>query len=185
MIWQVSATANLLLLMAYGVLAFDMGRGLFKQGGWRGNPVGVATFSIFAACAIGHGVHAEHALLGSLWGGEGTQAAARSALAAPAVWTWHALTAGVVMGYVVLRQRLRLLHSGKSLTEDLEHEAAINERINGIVAQRLRQARTAIAARDLVQAEAMLEAAISEAGDLATELAVPAHIRPGVLRGPS
>lgn len=180
--WHASLAANAVLTFAYVFLAWDMGRGLFRQGRWRGNPVGVTTFAIFLFCGIGHGVHAEHMLIASATD-DAFVVASREAHANVLVWTWHAATAVVVVGYLVLRKRLRLLHSGHSLTRDLEREAEVAQRINEQVGAALHQAQDHLDAGDITAAQAVLDGAIQEAGELATELAVPARIRPGVLRG--
>lgn len=180
--WQYALIANGVLAVAYVFLAWDMGRGLFRGGRWRDNPIGVTTFAIFLFCGIGHGVHAEHMIVADSTNDPSVMAS-REAHSNVWVWSWHALTAIVVAGYLVLRSRLRLLHSGSSLTRDLQRETAVAQRINMQVRDALRAADEHLNNGEPAAASRVLDDAILEAGALATELAVPKKIVPGVLRG--
>ncbi|MGB1586174.1 MAG: hypothetical protein ACPHID_03915 [Thermoplasmatota archaeon] len=176
--WQWSLLANAVLFVGYAWLATDIGLGLQKGRQWRSNPMGVATFAIFSSCAIGHGIHAEH--LAFALGPEADSG--RIAHALPVVWLWHGATAIIVVWYLLQRKRLRLLHSGKELTADLDREREEARNIQATLSTSLKEAQHALNSGRPQEANRILASAIEEAGGVAASWADQGRVRPGAYR---
>lgn len=186
-LWILAAIANGVLFLGYTWLAIDIGIGLQRGKQWRSNPVGVATMAIFATCAIGHGIHAEHTILPMLFswaaGDMATLDAARSASSVPLVWAWHGATAIVVVAYLLQRQRLRLLSRGSALCEDMVLKQARAANLQERVGEVVRDARRLLEEGNSGAAMERMDEALEEAREIATDLVVGGRpVRPGRLR---
>lgn len=186
-LWLFAAIANGVLFLGYTWLAIDIGIGLQRGKQWRNNPVGVATMAIFATCAVGHGIHAEHTILPMLFswaaGDMATLDAARESSSVPLVWAWHGATAVVVVAYLLQRQRLRLLSRGSALCEDMVLKQARAATLQERVGEVAMEARRLLEQGDTEAAMARIDDALDEARDIATDLVVGGRpVRPGRLR---
>jgi two-component system, cell cycle sensor histidine kinase and response regulator CckA len=139
--WQLTALANAAILVAYMAISVAIGRGLWRSGQWRNNPLGLATASIFFSCAIHHGTHTAH-LLGPYVGYDmDAGLALRQAFGGSVhVAAWDLLTAALAIWYWTLRGRFPALVRGAAVFEDLmlrqaaeETLRASEERYRGIV----------------------------------------------------
>jgi PAS domain S-box-containing protein len=153
--WQVMAAANVVISLAYFGITAAILLPLVRARAVRANRLGLATAAIFFSCAVGHGMHALHALLAPA----GAPSAADSA-ALGVHWheaLWDALTAAVAVYYLTLRRTYGALMGGAAQFEDLEHQrrvAAVNAR-EAVVAAR------AAAERERDAHAAMLRAVIA------------------------
>jgi two-component system, sensor histidine kinase and response regulator len=153
--WQVMAAANVVISLAYFGITAAILLPLVRARAVRANRLGLATAAIFFSCAVGHGMHALHALLAPA----GAPSAADSA-ALGVHWheaLWDALTAAVAVYYLTLRRTYGALMGGAAQFEDLEHQrrvAAVNAR-EAVVAAR------AVAERERDAHAAMLRVVIA------------------------
>lgn len=61
--WQVAATANGIVAIAYFLICYAIFVPLSRAGQLGSNRLGSATALIFFTCAVGHGLHTVHAAL--------------------------------------------------------------------------------------------------------------------------
>ena len=64
-LWLIGGIVNLVVAACYLAIGWIIQGGLSSTHQWRRNPLGVATFCIFLSCGLGHGLHAEHLLIGA------------------------------------------------------------------------------------------------------------------------
>lgn len=182
--WQITAVAHIVLTIAYFAVAWIIGGGLTRQQQWRSNPLAVSTFAIFLTCAIGHGVHVEHALLGVTGREVDVAEASILTMSDASLVLWTPLTALAAIGYFAQRARLRALHGETPLVEDLvkrQQEARLLH--DGVMAS-VHQARKLLRQGDEAAASAEIARAMNEAEAIITEFlrSGDGGIQPGDLR---
>jgi len=112
------ALANVTVSLSYFAICWAIIAPLVRAGEARTNRLGVATAVIFFSCAVGHGLHAEHALGGHEAGHGGVD------------WysaVWDAFSASVGVYYWTLRRTYGALMQGASLFEDLKQKQRLAE----------------------------------------------------------
>jgi len=150
---MITALANVVLVLVYGSIALIMLHGLVRGRQWASNPIATATFAIFAACTVGHGLHLEDTLLpytGVLLGYTDTaQAAAvteaaRATFSDPLLLVWDVFTAMVAAWYWTIRSRFALLFHGAALCEDMATRTKQAMELHDNVVQGLTRAKLAL-----------------------------------------
>jgi PAS domain S-box-containing protein len=139
--WQLTALANATILVAYMAISVAIGRGLWRSGQWRNNPLGLATASIFFSCAVHHGTHTAHLVAPYIgWEMDAGLALRRAFGDSVHVAAWDLLTAALAVWYWTLRSRFPALVRGAAVFEDLKLRQAAEqtlraseERYRGIV----------------------------------------------------
>ncbi|HJR78130.1 MAG TPA: hypothetical protein VJ805_14200 [Nitrospiraceae bacterium] len=143
--WMLTATANGIVAIIYGVISYLMIREASGGHQWKTNPLLTATIAIFVTCTVGHGLHG---VMG-LWA-EGTHHvkavgdAARIALTDWRLLIWDSLTAVVALWYWHLRGRFAILFHGAALCEDMAKRQAEAMLIHDDVVQGLTRAKLAL-----------------------------------------
>lgn len=168
--WHVGAAANLVLLVVYLAIAFTIARHLLPNGGWRRNPLAVATAGIFFTCAVHHGSHPVHQLLPSLGSHEEVGNAMRVAFDDWHISGWDVVTAAVGVWYWTLRGRFPALVRRTALFEDhLERERQALE-IHDNVVQGLASAKLAFELDERERGIAALDQTLKGARRIITDL---------------
>lgn len=186
MSWLVTATAHGVLVVAYLWIAFIIGRGQTIEKQWRSNPLASATFAIFLTCAIGHGVHMEHALLRTIGIDAAIGDAARLAMSDQLLVVWTPITALAAIYYLTKRRRLRVLQGGAPLVEDLVKRQAEARILHDQVIASVEAAKEALDRGDDAAARAAIEDGMAGSdqiiGALLGKSGSVHHVRPGDLR---
>jgi signal transduction histidine kinase len=135
--WQVTAAANGLIMVAYSLIAAAILLALVRTNQVRTNLLGSATAMIFFTCAVHHGSHTFH-MLGPYVGWEVHEGLAmREAMGWHAA-VWDVLSAGVAVYYWSLRRSYgALLHRGPVLFADLKERQRSALEINDNIVQGL------------------------------------------------
>ncbi|HWL37693.1 MAG TPA: hypothetical protein VNQ77_16015 [Frankiaceae bacterium] len=135
--WQVTAAANGVIMVAYSLIAAAILRALIRTGQVRTNLLGGATAMIFFTCAVHHGSHTLH-MLAPYAGMEVTEGLAmRTAMGWHAA-VWDVLSAGVAVFYWTLRRSYgALLQQGPTLFADLKARQRTALEINDNIVQGL------------------------------------------------
>lgn len=135
--WQVTAAANGVILVAYSLISASILVALMRTKQVRTNLLGTATAGIFFTCAVHHGSHTFH-MLAPLVDVEVTEGMAmRTAMGWHAA-VWDVLSAGVAVFYWTLRGRYgALLQSGPTLFTDLKARQRSALEINDNIVQGL------------------------------------------------
>ncbi len=186
MSWLVTAIAHGGLVITYASIAYIIGRGQTIERQWRNNPLATATFAIFLTCAIGHGIHMEHALLREVGIEAEVGDASRLALADTLLVIWTPITLLPAIWYLSMRKRLRILQGGAPLLEDIVQRQAEAQAIHDRVIVGAKAARQHLADGDAAAAKKAVDESLEEAGAIITSLLGPARsvhaVRPGDLR---
>lgn len=169
--WMLTAGANGILVLIYGAIAIIMLRGLIQGHQWFSNPIATATFAIFVACTVGHGIHLEHALLPvtvAYVGGDpaqvaSTAAAVQATFADPRLFAWDVFTAGVAIWYWTLRSRFALIFKGAALCEDMAKRQQQALELHDNVVQGLSRAKLALDLGQRDEGEAAIAETLEEA----------------------
>lgn len=135
--WQVTAVANGVIMVAYSLIAAAILVALVRTGQVRTNLLGSATAMIFFTCAVHHGSHTVHMLApyAGLEVAEGL--AMREAMGWHAA-VWDVLSAGVAVFYWTLRRQYgSLLQQGPALFTDLKARQRSALEINDNIVQGL------------------------------------------------
>ena len=122
MSWQVSAVANLVIMVAYLGIMVAIARPLIATRQVRSNMLGSTTALIFLTCAVHHGSHGLHMLAPSIGIGDATGLVMREAF----TWSiaiWDVFGALVGAAYWTQRRGYKTLIEGAKLFEDLEERA--------------------------------------------------------------
>src|SRR3712207_2581663 len=101
--WQVTAAANGVIMVAYSLIAATILRALVRTGQLRTNLLGAATAMIFFTCAVHHGSHTLHMLAPYA----GVEVAEGEAMRVAMGWhaaVWDVLSAAVAVFYWTLRR---------------------------------------------------------------------------------
>ncbi len=181
-LWIATAAAHGLIALAYVAIATIVGRGLTRTQQWSTNPLGTATFAIFATCALGHAIHVWHAFA-TPWEPAETVAAARIALGDWPLITWSIITAVVAAIYLVGRRRLAVLHGGKWMAVDVARRQAEAHEVQADVLARVKVARDKLRQGDTSDAINELEDALASSKRIVADLLPRRHeMRPGSVR---
>jgi len=135
--WQLTAAANGVVMVAYSLIAVAILGALVRTGQVRTNLLGTATAAIFFTCAVHHGSHTLHML--APYAGLDVE----EGLAMRAAMGWHAaawdtVAAVVAAFYWSLRGRYgALLHQGPALFADLKARQRSALEINDNIVQGL------------------------------------------------
>ncbi len=186
MTWQLSTGANLIIGVAYLVIAYIIVSGLMRTGQVSTNRLGLATGLIFLTCGIHHGTHSVHMLLPSLGVEDAQGLALREAWHWPSVG-WDLLGAAVALFYLSLRGSYASVLRGAQLFEDLKARERQALEINDNIVQGLSVAKYALdqgkddtsrkAVEDtLKKARALITDLLGEEGS-EIELAKPGELR--------
>jgi signal transduction histidine kinase len=119
-LWTVGAVANIVILIAYAMISYTIGRGLISSRQRPSdNPLAWATAAIFLTCAVHHGAHPVHMLLPAFGAGDHLGHAAREMFQSWPLTLWDILTAAVAVWYLSLRARFPALVRGAAIFEDM------------------------------------------------------------------
>jgi len=173
-LWHVTAAANAVMVLLYGLIAIQMLTALTRGRQWRRNPVLTATAAIFVACTIGHGVHLEHALgayvtLG-LDADATTRDAARASFADPRLLVWDVFTAAIAIWYFTLRGRFALIYEGAELCEDMDRRQQQASQLHDNVVQGLTEAKLAFDLGDRERGAAAIERSLVASKRIITDM---------------
>jgi hypothetical protein len=182
MYWVTGAVSNAVVATAYLLIAIAILRPLIASGQLRSNPLGAATAAIFLTCAVHHGGHTVHMLL-PYAGIEVRQGLAMRQAFDWQMSLWDVLSAAVGTYYWTLRRTYAALMHGAKLFEDLQQREQQALELNDEVLQGIVVAKMALDLDDRERATAALEASISSASRIITDLLGPdEHGRRGLLR---
>lgn len=169
MTWQLSVGANLVIGIAYLVIAYIIFSGLFKTGQVSTNRLGLATALIFLTCGVHHGSHSVHMLLPS-FGIEDQQALnLRESWHWPSI-AWDIAGAGVALFYLSLRGSYHSVLRGAQLFEDMKVRERQALEINDNIVQGLSVAKYALDQGKDEQSRKAIEDSLLNARWIITEL---------------
>ena len=167
--WQVGAIANAIILCAYLAIALNLVRSFQRHGGWRANPMAVATAGIFFTAAVHHGLHPVQQLLGA--GGElGGGASLRRAFDGWGVALWDVVTAAVALWYWAVRNRLPAVLGRASLFGAADERERQALEIHDNVVQGVATAKMAFELEDHDRGLRALDQTLTSARRIITEL---------------
>ena len=175
--WQVTAAANGVIMVAYSLIAATILRALVRTGQVRTNLLGSATAGIFFTCAVHHGSHTLHMLAPY------AHLDVKEGLAMRAAFGWHAavwdvLSAAVAVYYWTLRRSYgALLQSGPTLFTDLKANQRSALEINDNIVQGLALAQYRYESGDPEQAHAAVVATLASARRMMSGLVDPTGTR--------
>lgn len=185
MTWQVGMAANGVIAVAYLLIFLAIVVPLVRSNQLRTNPLGAATAAIFLTCAVHHGTHAVHMLLPSLVDGDDRGLAMRAAWGWPLA-TWDVVGAAVAVYYWSLRRSYGSMLDGAALFDDLRRREQQALELNDAVLQDLVVARMALDLDDRAKATAALDASITSASRIITDLLGKGHLNTRLVRsGPA
>src|SRR4051812_13277765 len=170
--WGIGATANAAIMVAYLLIALAIVVPLARSRQLRTNPLGSATAAIFFTCAVHHGSHAIHMLLPSLGVTDAQGLAMRTAWDWPLA-TWDVVGAAVAVYYWTLRRNYSSLMQGAKLFEDMREREQQALELNDTVLQGLVVAKMALDLGQPAKAQEALEASITCASRIITDLLAP------------
>ena len=169
--WQFGVAANLVIMVFYLGIAGVILVPLWRTGQLRGNKLGTATGVIFFSCGIGHGVHMFHAIAPAF----GIEREVGLATRASSEWhqvLWDLGTAAVAGYYWSLRATYGSLMKGAKLFEDLRDKQRQALEINDRIVQGLVVAQAALVLDQRARSEKALDAALTSAKELISDLLV-------------
>jgi hypothetical protein len=144
-LWMATAAANVIMVVVYAMISFELVSALVKGRQWATNPLLTVTAAVFVTCTLGHGMHLEHAVLAAsgFWGagGEAVGAAARATFSDPRLLVWDAITAVVAVYFYTLRSRFAIVTRGAAFCEDMAKREAQALELHDNVVQGLVQAK--------------------------------------------
>ncbi len=185
MAWQIGATMNLVIALAYLSIAWAIMRPLASSKQLRSNRLGLATAAIFFTCAVHHGHHGMHLLLPYVGQDLEVGAAIRD------YWRWDLagwdlISAGVAIYYWSLRKTYGPLMRGAKLFDDLRERQQQALEINDNIVQGLTVAKMSLDMGMHDRSRDALEGALASARGIITELLGEANesteFHPGALR---
>lgn len=170
--WRIGLTANAVVAVAYLLIAIAIVRPLLAGRQLRSNPLGTATAAIFLTCAVHHGGHVVHMLLplGSVQVDQGY------ALRAAYDWSWalwDVVSAVVGVYYWSLRRAYATLVRGAALFEDMRQREREALELNDEVLQGMVVAKMALDLGQPERAQRALDASISSASRIISDLIGP------------
>lgn len=185
-LWMVGGAANLVISLAYAVIAAFILTGVFARNEpVFENPLALATGLIFLTCSVGHGNHAFHVFASWVSIDDFSTPAARAEFGDWHVWAWDGLTAVVGVWYLSLRKRYPALVRGSAMFEDLRERRREALQIHDEIMQKLVEAKLSLDLKRGEDAYARLHEALESTRDVVTDLlgeeGEPA-VGPGTLR---
>ncbi len=117
--WEITAFANIVIMVAYLAISFGIARGLWRSQQWRNNRLGLATAAIFFTCAVHHG-HTVHLVVPSGGTTHASGHTIRIGFGGDFHALWDIVTAAVGVWYWTLRSRFPALVRGAAVFEDLK-----------------------------------------------------------------
>ena len=170
--WQPGMVANGVIALAYFLIFSAIILPLVRERQLRKNPLGTATAAIFLTCAVHHGIHAVHMVMPA-FGVDLTYG-----IAMRQAWTWQLavwdiIGAVVATYYWTLRRTYGSLMQGAQLFEDMKRREEQALEINDTILQGIVVARMALDLGDRDRALNALDASISSASHLVTDLLGP------------
>ncbi|MEI5674238.1 MULTISPECIES: hypothetical protein [unclassified Nocardioides] len=164
MSWQIGLVANGIIMVAYLLISISIVVPLARSGQLRTNPLGGATAAIFFSCAVHHGAHTIHMLVGGT-AGEAMKIA----------WTWPMAISdifGAAIGvyYWTLRRTYASLMEGAQLFQDLRLREQQALELNDSVLQGLVVAKMALDLEQPTKAREALATSIDSASRIITDL---------------
>jgi len=143
--WTVTAIANAIMVLIYGLVAIEMIRAIIDGKQLRSNPLLSATAFVFVMCTLGHGDHLAHTLIAvSPLGTAAAAAAAKASFGDPRLLAWDAFTAVVAVYFYTLRSRFAIVYRGAALCEDMAKREADALDLHDNIVQGLAQAKLAL-----------------------------------------
>ncbi len=181
MSWQVGMIANAGIGIAYLFVSGAIIVPLARSNQIRSNPLGGATAAIFFTCAVHHGSHAVHMWLPSLGFDDEQGLAMRIAWGWPLA-TWDVVGLVVAVYYWSLRRNYGSLMRGAQLFEDMRKREQQALELNDSVLQGLVVAKMALDLDEVEKADNALDAAITSASGMITDLLGNEHVKMALLR---
>ena len=169
MTWQLSATANAVIGIAYLAIAYIIIGGLVRTNQLTSNKLGLATGLIFLTCGVHHGTHSFHMLLPSLGVHDQNAIDLRNSWHWPSV-AWDILGAGVALYYLSLRGSYASVLRGAQLFEDMKVRERQALEINDNIVQGLSVAKYALDQGEDQKSKAAVEDTLKHAREIITEL---------------
>jgi signal transduction histidine kinase len=179
--WLIGGLASTVVTVCYFSISWIIAKGLTRTHQWGRNPLGVATCAIFLTCGIGHGLHAEHLLLGASGTGQ-TAIAVQEVFGAWHVITIDLITAVVGVWYLNLRHRYAALLS-VSVFEDVDERQRTALEVNDDIIQGLVTARLALELDDPEEAKRGIDQALTSSREVMDRLMEPINLRGGARGG--
>jgi hypothetical protein len=167
--WTTGLIANAVVAAAYLSISTVIAVSLVRSGQARSNPLGAATAAIFLTCAVNHGSHTAHMAMPWL-GASIDRGLAMRASYDPEMAIWDVVTAAVGVYYWTLRRSYAPLMRGAKLFEDLRQREQQALELNDNVLQGLVVAKMALDLGRPAKAQEVLEASISSASRMITDL---------------
>jgi len=175
--WQVTAAANAVIMVAYSLISLTILRALVQTRQVRSNLLGGATAMIFFTCAVHHGSHSLHMVLPNVGLHVEDGLAMRTAMGGHA-GVWDVLSAAVALYYFSLRRSYgRLLHSSPALFADLKARQRSALEINDNIVQGLALAQYRYEAGRPDEAHEAVVATLAKARKMMTDLVDPTATR--------
>lgn len=174
--WRIGLSSNAVLAIAYLMIAWAIVKPLVQHRQLRSNPLGAATAAIFLTCAVHHGGHVVHMLL-PLAGIESPQGYAMRAAYDWEAAIWDIVGALVGIYYWTLRRTYGPLMRGAQLFEDMRQREQEALELNDGVLQGLVVAKMALDLDQHEKARSALDASISVASRMISDLLGPASAR--------
>jgi hypothetical protein len=173
-LWMVTALANLIMVIIYGLIAIEMVVAIIKGRQLLSNPLLTATAAVFVTCTFGHGMHLEHSVLAAagVWGESGvaTGLAVRETFSDPTLIVWDVFTALVAIYFYTLRSRFAVVYRGAALNEDLAKREAQAMELHDNVVQGLVQAKYHLNVGNRAEAERVVAATLGSSRSIITNL---------------
>ena len=169
--WMVTAAANAVMVVVYGLVAIEMLRAIIDGRQLRSNPLLSATAFVFVMCTLGHGDHLARALVAvSPLGNAAAAAAAKASFGDPRLLAWDAFTAVVAVYFYTLRSRFAVVYRGAALCEDMAKREAEALLVHDNIVQGLAQAKLAFDMGRREEGRRALQETLQAARRMMTEL---------------
>jgi signal transduction histidine kinase len=179
--WQVGLAMNLVIMIAYLGICLAIVVPLYRSRQLRSNPLGAATAAIFFTCAVHHGAHPLHMLLPAFGLDDQEGLAMREAWGWPLA-AWDIVGAIVAVYYWTLRRTYGSLMEGAQLFQDFRQREQQALELNDTVLQGLVVAKMALDLDQTQKANESLNASITSASRIITELMGSKHHTLDLLR---
>ncbi|HEV2891934.1 MAG TPA: hypothetical protein VGX28_16290 [Frankiaceae bacterium] len=175
--WQLTAAANGVILVAYSLISATILRALVRQRQLRSNLLGTATAAIFFTCAVHHGAHTVHMVAPAFGLQTGSGLAMRESMGWGAL-VWDTLSVVVAVYYWSLRRSYgALLGRSPALFADLKARQRSALEINDNIVQGLALAQYRYEAGQPDEAHAAVVATLARARRMMSDLVDPTATR--------
>jgi hypothetical protein len=168
--WMVTAGANGVMVLIYGLVAIEMIRAIIDGRQLRSNPLLTATAAVFVTCTLGHGDHLVHVLTSVWLGGAAEAAAAKAEFLDPRLLWWDSFTALTAVYFYTLRSRFAIVYRGAALCEDMAQREKQALEMHDDIVQGLAQAKLALDMGRRDEGRAAVEATLKASRRIMTEL---------------